>query len=435
MRAGGHDSTGGDGARTPRVRRSRDQRGVALPMAMIFMALLTVLMLSFAVLGQTEAVIGGNHMRVAQARAQAESGFERAVWALTQGIINPGSADSLDNPLPAPPPAPYNGSVFVASGATGGYRVLVENISATERQIRSQGCVPDCDGGRRAHRRIVAIVERFPDFALDTPCALCVRGSLGITGNSNVNATTDTSCGNKQGSFTAGATTLSGNARVYGADANFGTPNQPTDYTQNVTDPTAFDGVTFSPKHFDKLRELAKLNGTYFGPGYPNGQPAASPSWDGFVSFEAGNKLKDGIVFIDTKSGNDIPSDPSLQDPADLATVLIQGNPFVSDEFQGWIIVNGSLAISGNMKIHGLVYTTNDFIYNGTGTGYIEGLVVSQNLVDSAGTTIGDDATSSGNSRIRFDCDATRNSAFVPQGFFLQTGTYRELEGELMDAL
>lgn len=432
MRAVSRDPSGGDEGRTPRWRCFvRDQRGVALPMAMIFIALLTVLMISFAVLGQTEAVIGANHMRVAQARAQAESGFERALWALTQGVVNPGSASSLDNPLPAPPPAPYNGSTFVASGMTGGYLVSVTNVSDTERRIRSQGCVPDCvDGTRRAHRLIEAVVERFPDFALDTPCALCVRGSLGVSGNTRVDATTDTSCGDKKGSVSAGALSRSGNAQIFGADGN-STPNQSTDFLDNVTDPDAFDGVTFGPKHFEKLRELAKMNGTYYGPGYPNGSPASDPPWGGSVAFNSANKLKSGIVFIDTVSGQDIPDDPSLHDPADLADVLIHGNPFIDSEFQGWIIVNGSLAISGNMKINGLVYATNDFVYNGTGTGFINGLVVSQNLVDSDGTTVGDDSTSSGNSRIRFNCEATRSSAFVPPGFFLQAGTYRELEGAL----
>ena len=118
-------------------------------------------------------------------------------------------------------------------------------------------------------------------------------------------------------------------------------------------------------------------------------------------------------------------------DPANIANVLIHGNPFDNPEFTGWIIVNGSLTISGSMKINGLVYTNNDFTYNGTGTGYISGLVVSQNKLDTVGTSIADDSSSTGNSRIRFNCAATRNANYVPKGFFLQAGTYREVEGQI----
>ena len=432
MRAADHGSTRGDGV-TRSMRRCSllDQRGVALPMAMILIALLTVLMISFTVLGQTEAVIGANHRLVAQARAQAESGFEHAVWALTLGVVNPGASNSLANPLPSPAPAPFNGT-FVSSGNTGGYRVGVQTgATVHERVVRAEGCVPNCtDGTRRARRLVQAVVEKFPDFELDTPCALCVKGQLGIGGNTNISALTDTGCGQKKGSMSAGTLVRSGNAKVFGATDGNATANESTDYIENATDPTAFDGVTLTPKLFDKLRELAKMNGTYWGPGYANGGTPSSDPWAGVVSFNSGYKLKDGIVFIDNLSGTNIPDDPAQQDPTDAAYVSISGNPFISPEFQGWIIVNGTLNISGNMKIKGLVYAVNDFVYNGTGTGYIEGLVVSHNkLQTSLGTLVGDDSTTSGNSRIRFDCEATKSDNFIPQGFFLQAGTYRELEG------
>ena len=255
-----------------------DERGIALPMALIFVALLTTLMLSFAVLSQTEAVIGSNHMLATQARTQAESGFERAVWALSQGVLNPGATGSLASPLPSPVPGPYDGATFVQSGATGGFLVAIENVSNLERRVRSQGCVPNCTAGdRRGHRLIEAIVERFPDLDLDAPCALCVRGQVSVGGNALVTALTDTSCGNKKGAVAADAINISGSADIFGADGNT-TSNQGTDLAANQTDPTTFDGVTLTPKHFQKLREISKLNGTYFGPGYPNGTPATSPA-------------------------------------------------------------------------------------------------------------------------------------------------------------
>src|SRR5687768_4837641 len=94
-----------ESARLMRLRILRDERGVALPMAMITLAVLTTLMLAFAVLGTSEPIIASNHSRTATARALADSGIERAAWALG----NPAAAGGI----PAAEIialAPYNGT-------------------------------------------------------------------------------------------------------------------------------------------------------------------------------------------------------------------------------------------------------------------------------------------------------------------------------------
>jgi hypothetical protein len=412
----------------------QDDRGVALPMAMIVLVALTTLMLAFAVLSQTEPVIAHNQMRAAQARAHAEAGFERAVWALSQGVIAPGTNASLAAPLPIPTPAPYDGSVFVTNGNSGGYLISVTSPdpvgSPNQRQITSVGWTPTnsvADTRTKSHRRIQATVERLPAFAFNTPCALCVKGDLAVGGNALVDATTDLSCGDKKGSITSGRTDISGSASIKGADGN-STANQATDYLQNQADPNLFNGITLDAGNFKLLRELAKKNGTYFGPGYPNGTAVGSPSYTGSVTFNSSNKVKDGIVFVDTVSGTDIPTDPTAQTPSDFASLSINGNPFLSGNFSGWIIVNGSLSISGNMAINGLVYAVNDLTYNGTGTGEIRGLAISQNIRDTTATAISsDDSSTTGNSRIKFNCNNVNPPPGAPVGFALVPGTYREL--------
>lgn len=417
----------------------RDERGVALPMAMIVLVSITTLMLAFAVLSQTEPVIAHNQLRAAQARAHAEAGFERAVWALAQGVVAPGSNASIvaAPAVPTPPapyffPAPYDGNVWVANSNSGGYTVMVEALdlvnNPNQRRITSTGWTPTnsvADTRTKSHRRIQATVERLPPFALNTPCALCVRGDLGVGGTAIVDATTDVTCGNKKGSVTAGVTSIAGTGAILGADGNT-TSNETTDYQQNAP-ANLFKDITFSDKNFKLLRELAKKNGTYFGPGYPNGTAAGSPAYTGSVGFSSSNKVKDGIVFVDTVSGTDIPADPLAQNPSDFAAVSITGNPFVSGDFSGWIIVNGTLSISGNMKINGLVYAVNDLIYNGTGTGEIVGLAVSQNIRDTTASAITSDSTTIGNSKIKFNCANLTPPPTGGQGFALVPGTYREL--------
>ena len=418
----------------------RDQRGVALPMAMIILVLLTTLMVAFAVLSQTEPVIAHNQMHAAQARAHAEAGFERALWALSQGVVPPpsgsGAAGNLPSPLPNPVPDPYKGDIFVSNGTSGGYRVSVTSPDPVnrpnERLISSTGFWTPTDhtDPRAAHRRIQAVVFHIPPLAWNTPCALCVRGNLGIGGSSVINGQQDASCGGiKKGAVAAGGIVLDGSAKVLG-DGN-GTANEAgSDYQENQTDPDVFKGITLNASDLKMLRELAKETGTYFGPGYPNGTAATSPAWTGTVGFSSSNKLKDGIVFVDTVSGNDIPKTLSEQNPADFANVTINGNPFsgANGDFTGWIIVNGSLAISGNMKINGLVYAVNDFVYNGTGTGEIQGLAISQNVRDVTATSISSsDSLTDGNSRITFNCAALTPPPRVATGYILDLGTYREL--------
>lgn len=423
----------------------KDERGVALPMGVLLLLVLTALMLAFVSLAQTEPMIAANHMLATQARAQAEAGFERAVWALSQGSIAvslvPAAAVPANAIDPATMPAngsiapnPYNGGAYMVSGTTGGFEVTVTRTGPNERQIEAIGYAPANTGPMRSRRRIRATVEKLPDMGLNAPCALCVKGDLGVGGTSAVDSTLDTSCGNKLGALSVGELYRGGGATIKAADGNT-TPNQATDYQQYAS-PSAFDGITLNSYDFKTLRTLAKKNGTYFGPGYPNGTAASSPAWTGSVHFDASNQVGNGIVFIDTVSGQDIPSDLAQQNPSDFANVLIDGNPFIGNtsspnQFAGWIVVNGSLAISGNMKINGLVYTVNDLTYNGTGTGEINGLAVSQNIRDVTATAISTapdpDSTTIGNSRVKFNCANTRRWDFIPQNFTLKPGTYREV--------
>jgi len=418
----------------------RDERGVALPMAMIVLVLLTTLMVAFALLTQTEPVIAHNQNRAALARAQAEAGFERAVWALSQGVVPPpagsGVAGSLASPLPVPTPAPYDGNTFIQNGSSGGYLVTVTSPDPVgqphTRQVTSIGWTPTnaaADTRTKSHRRIQATVERFPLFAWETPCALCVRGDLQVGGNALIDGTSDPSCGGfKKGAVTSGNVDITSGSAVIKGDGNSTNNQNGSDYMQGQTDPNLFAGVTLTAANLKALRELAKKNDTYFGPGYPDGSPAGSPTWSGSVTFESSHKLKNGIVFIDTVSGNDIPTDLAAQNTADFANVEIRGNPFVSGDFTGWLIVNGSLRINGDMKINGLVYAMNDLTYNGVGTGEILGLAVSQNIRDTNASAVSSsDSSTTGNSRVKFNCNALQPPPNLNMGFTLVKGTYREL--------
>ena len=86
---------------TSLVRRRESEAGIVLPMTLILMALITALTVAFVAFASTEPVIATNQMENAQARAIAESGIERALWALTKGETSPGFSGALADPLPS----------------------------------------------------------------------------------------------------------------------------------------------------------------------------------------------------------------------------------------------------------------------------------------------------------------------------------------------
>ena len=402
-----------------------NERGVALPMALITLVLLTTLMLAFAVLSQTEPVIAANQLRVSQARSLAEGGFELAVWALSNSLDPKG----LSSPLPATMPTTFDGTTFTFLGGTGGFTVAVVNDpsgDANVRQVTSVGWTPTNSGTdtrTKGVRKIQASVVVIPNLALSAPCALCVKGELSVGGNSTINGNnTDASCGGNTrfGTYTSGATTTGGSAAVSGGAGGV---------AQNQGD-APFNGFTYSNADLNALKALARKNGTYFGPGFSgatdtNGK-AVTGTWSGSLSFNSSNPVANGVVFIDTSDGNNV--NPTGSDLSTLASVDIHGNPFVAGDFQGVLVVNGSLSISGNMAINGLVYAVNDFTYNGTGTGGINGLAISQNIRDTSVTSI--DTSTSGNSRITFNCQYATAPLLIPPGFNIVPGSYREIAGQ-----
>jgi hypothetical protein len=309
------------------------------------------------------------------------------------------------------------------------------------RQIEAVGWVPS-PGPLNPHRRIVATVQALPDLALNAPCALCVRGDLDVNGNALVDARTDGLCGGTQpkyGAYTSGNLEQQGSSSIKGQAGTSPGGNQAgVDYVEGMPE-SDFDGFTLKDEHLDMLKELAKKNGTYFGPGFSGttdtSGTASAGTWTGSVTFNSGNKVKNGIVFIDTTTGTNIVSCPTGSPNTCVPTpdsqfgqVNVHGNPFVSGDFSGMLVVNGRLSISGSMRIAGLVYVVDDLTYNGTGTGEISGLVISQNVRNQTASSIAEmDSTSGGNSRIRFNCANARGAGQATRTFALVPGTYREL--------
>lgn len=392
----------------------RSQRGIALPMALLTMLILSALTIAFSMMAASEPVLANNQLQVAQARAVAESGVEQAIWALN----NPANVNGIPNPL-VTAAAPYDGSaavpVMLGGGQLGVFTIAVTNgAGAGERNVIATGWTPTNTGtGPKVKQKIQVTIFQINPLT-NLPSALTVRGEIAVGGNALIDSRSDTSCGNKSGTTSKGATTVSGSADIYGADGN-NVRNQSGDIIQNAADST-FSASTYTNAELDALKTLAKQKGTYH---------------QGSVAFSASNKIPNGIIYVDTISGQNIDKNGANTTPtSDFASVTVNGNAPLdaSGIFSGMLIVAGSLSISGNFQMHGLVYTLNDFTYLGTGTGQIVGAVMSQNMRDVSATTI--DTTTSGNSTIIWDCGYVRTGGGqLPSTFTIEPGTYKEISG------
>jgi hypothetical protein len=360
---------------------------------------------------------------VAQARAIAESGVDRAIWALN----NPGDANGIPYPL-VTPAAPYDGSTAVPvmfNGAqVGVFTVSVTNgAQPHERNIVATGWVPTNTGpGPNVKQRIQVTVAKLRNFGGDAPAALTVRGELDIGGHSLIDSRSDNSCGTKAGTWSEGDTSQGGSSKVYNYGDN--TANSQVLYANNpagdivemVPDPK-FDPFTYTNAELDMLKAIAKAQGTYY---------------QGSVTFNSSNQVPNGLIFVDTVSGQNItPATPS----SDFASLTIHGNapqyvdPNSGKRFlKGWVIVNGTAAISGTFEMHGLLYVVNDLSYQGTGTGQIVGAVISQNIRDTSFTSI--DSDTGGNSTIIYNCSYAKKGdggVSISESFTIKLGTYKEV--------
>jgi hypothetical protein len=388
-----------------RVRLLGNERGMALPMTMIVLTLITTLALAFLALAATEPVIANNHMASAQARAMAESGIERALWALSSGAV----ADPLGQSTAA---APYDGAQtsYVAMSTNGGFTVRIQDgAAANERIITAVGYVPNINNPI-AKKEIRLTATRFKK--LDPPCAICAGGEQPITattdiqigGSAHVRASAATGahfCGDaplpQAAAMSQGTINTNGSPELAAPPGGQGTiANVPA---------SSFNSFIFTDADMAMLRDMAKAQGTYL----QGSQSFSSPP-------------PNGIVFIDTPSGNTFTNDsPS----SDIVDVDIHGN--WSEGWSGWLIVAGSVRISGNVQMTGLLYSQNDVILHGTGTSGFTGAVISTNRMDTTSTRVSD-IEDIGNAPITYDCPAVRDGGgTISQKWFTKPGTFREV--------
>jgi hypothetical protein len=372
----------------------RNERGIALPMAMLALALLMSLSVAFLGLAQVEPVIASNHHRTAQARAQAEAGLERAIWALT----NPAHASGIPASLVGLAGAPYDGTAFLQT-STGGFVLRVTNSAglANIRDVVSIGFSPTQTGPNRAVSGLAAQLVKLPPLGLTAPCGLCVQGQMALSGNMQADARNSGTCGTKFGAYSSETITISGSADIYGTGDN--TRNVANvDYAEHQTFDFLLSKTPAGQSDIDTLRTLAKRTGRYI-------QPAST-------SLMNLSGVPNGILFVDTTDGSNVAT------ASNKANVNIGPGWSTGSPFRGWVVVLGDIDFDGNFGgIEGIVYAQGHVTSTGMGASAVVGITIVENVMNQPTFT-------PGNSKFIFDCAAALGANQTPIGWLLKPGTY-----------
>ena len=408
-----------------------DERGVALPLTLVVLTLLTSLTLAFLALGATEPIVAANLQRSEEALTLAEAGVERAIWALSYPAASG---------ITSPARAPYDGQLLAGLG-NGAYTIAVTaGAGPSDRVLTAHGYVVR-DGvtvpaqpaalvrADALARRVVQVqVTAGPNGTvggpaapsrMNLPGALTVAGSLEMSGNALVNGWEQTTgtpngCARQAGVTIRDRTTLASGTEIdhtitlRGAAEAVGAP------ARQELAAADFAPYTFSAAQLAALKALAQQEGTYV-------QPTSGSILD--------LDVPSGLVFVDGVNGQDLGSPP---DPSKLARVRMTGA-----SRSGWLIVMGSLRIEGNTTYSGFIYTHGDLVYQGGSESGIFGAVLTGNATATGTTVIEGDGA--GRARIYHDCTKVTTgggalSAAARDGLNrviveVTKGTWRELPG------
>jgi len=383
--------------------RSEGERGAVLPLAMLSLLVLSAVLIGLSMLTGQEPLVAANHVMIVQAQALAEAGLERALWALSSPKAPEGVAWT------AVAPAPYDGSQLIRVAtdvaSVGGFRLTISGESDRQRKVVAIGLVPGDDGPLgRARQEISATVIRlrFPAF----PAGLAVRGDLTIGNGVTVDASADGSCGDLAGTWSSGATTLGSGSQVLGRSGDPAIPSEAADARQ--LQPTgAFDEAAFAPAELSALKAMARARGTYY---------------QGAVAFDAARPVPDGLIFVDTVSGQPI---TEATPEADLAAVSIGDGAGTSPggSFRGWLVINGSLSIAGSIALEGFVYAADRL--DQTGAARLVGAAVAGHVRSTRPSLVA--ARPAGGAALVWNCEVGRTGGrVIPQRWMVKPGSYRE---------
>lgn len=414
--------------------RLTDQRGIALPLALMALMLLSPLALLLLAMSALEPWISRNLASAEQARFVAEAGLEWAFntlrgsldWDAFLAGADPrrGALLIADSPLPGQP----------GSGGTYTVRVRNDNLAGDQRLtgmpedaggptddtnsvliVTAVGSVAQGSGAVQAVLRRIELPPASTALAFPgSKATVNVSGSFEVDGNDWTPGGTSGPCapvfGIAVSSVLPASAPGANEAIVEGALAG----HSPTSVRGKKQDPAGPDsgantiapdaaltlprlqGFVSAARKADVVLESSEAGGLSFS----DIGAACASSWSSFACWGTGERPK--VIHV---KGNPDPASPLLR-------IEISGNT----EGHGILIVeDGELLISGNFLWHGLVVVTGSRVamgFLGGGNQTVYGAVIFNDTALDPGPGKG---LRTGNARLRYSCQALQRAQQAPK--------------------
>lgn len=391
------------------ARTIADEKGVALPLALLGLVAASIVVTTALVTSSTEVALSRAHQDAVAGLYVAEGALEQFV--ARKAALAAAGTDSLH---PVTDDARIAGTLVTAARL---HEIIFQTADDTIRQNSTFSLLGRPSSGRgRSVGVLVGTQRKAKLFKVDVNAGLTVGGDISVSGSSVIsdgrNAVCDSAAAPNALQVTQGSTIKrEGNAKIEGkADT--------ATFSKEELVTRMLGGMT--------LPEAARYATIKFAPGEYSSK---ARSYDGSAVRDRNHKYNWGCPAghgCATVVGNEANRGyyPTVAIDAGGGTVVIEG-----DHGQGVLIIyNGSVQIKGNLTYQGIVLVEKDLLIEGTGGSSggvkVEGAV----LALGQNSTVQDNA--SGNAVITYnkciitDAQAAANTqrlASAPQAFPART--------------
>jgi hypothetical protein len=336
----------------------RDERGIALAVAIFALVIVGALVAGAFFAGTQEQRVGENQRRVQASFGVAEAGAQERVMSWDPTTMNKRPAYPQDSVTIAVTNAP-NGT-----GSYGGYSYkLGNNIFLIDVTGRDNASAAGLIAGGGGARQRVGLITRIAPVDFGIHASLTTQGGVSLSGNADVNGTDQippawANC-DPPGTTQAGIRDPGANVGTAGNGSVQGNPPVVNDPSINNNSFTNFGGATYA--------QLAARATITLG----SGVYKTNPSFNADGSCNKNDLLNwgDGI-------------NPQSACGSYFPIIHITGDVTINgDQGQGILLVDGTLTVQGSYQFFGIAIMQNDIKTAGGGNtdAHFWGGVMAQN--------------------------------------------------------
>lgn len=323
----------------------RDERGMALAVAIFALVVVGALVAGAFFAGTQEQRVGENQRRVQTSFGVAEAGSQERVLSWDPGTMNKRASYPSDSVVIGPNAAAPNGT-----GSYGGYSYKMgQNVFLIDVTGRDRASAAGAIAGGGGARQRIGMITRIAPVDFGIHASLTTQGVVSMSGNANINGADQiptgwTSC-DPPGAPQAGVRDQGGNVTETGNATVVGTPPVVNDPSINNNTFTTFGGATYA--------QLAARANVVIPAGNYTTAPVVT------------NGVCDKTVLTNWGDGMNPLAACASYFPIIHATGTITVN---NTQGQGILLVDGDLNVQGSYQFFGIVIIQGDLKTAGGGS-------------------------------------------------------------------